>query len=686
MADGAVITQAVARKYFGRDAPIGQTLEVNGYLVFRVAAVIRDPPANTDLAHGVYLSSLNAASPVRRAEAAFKYRESYSSCCRTYVQVANAAAADRIRAGLPDFFARRIGFPGGRLKSGAVVRLDLVPFTRLHLYPLNGFSAFGAGAPQGSWSMVWTLALMAAAVMTVGAINFVNLMTARAGRRAIEVGVRKTAGARRRDLVLQFIGEAVLYALIAWVFAMAAVELVLPTARAALGRALPLQDDPWPILASLVLAVAAGTLSGVYPALVQSRFRPAAVLKGGQPQTPGSALARGGLTALQFAALIGLGVAVIVIARQTHFTLNEGLNLDKANMVTMNIGQPRRPDLIAEAAVPPCRTGFLEQVRALPGVAGAACAANSTLDSGDQTTTLPRPDGGTLAALRSPVDFGFLELYGQKPLAGRFFSKSHPEDDTPYAGPDSQKPKTAVINAMMVRALGFRSPAEAVGKTFQANLGGPGPASPVQIVGVVPDFAFDLYDLGRWPRFYTVDPVFMSNLSIKLRPGDQVGTLRAVDDLWRRTGPSAPPSHRFVDDYLQSFYLATIQQGWMLDALCAMALFLACLGLFGLAAFTAERRTKEIGVRKAMGASTPDIVALLLKAFARPVLWANLIAWPLAWWALGRWLDGFVRHIALEPWMFLAAAGAALLLAWATVLLHTLKVAAASPATALRYE
>jgi putative ABC transport system permease protein len=560
-----------------------------------------------------------------------------------------------------------------------------VPFTRLHLYPLNGFSAFGAGVPQGSWAMVWTLALVAAAVMAVGAINFVNLMTARAGRRAVEVGVRKTSGARRRDLVLQFVGEAVLYALIAWAFAVAAVELILPAARAALGRAMPLEDDPWPLLASLALAIVVGALSGVYPALVQSRFRPAAVLKASAPQTAGSALARAGLTTLQFAALIGLGVAVTVIGRQTHFTLNQGLNLDRANVVTMQVFQGRVPGQAGSSqAMPPCRAAFVDQVRALPGVVGAACADSTAMDSGDLTTTLPRPGGATLAVLRSSIDFGFLELYGQRPLAGRFFARSHPEDETPYQTPGPHAPRTAVINRMMVAALGFASPAEAVGKTFEANIG-PAPVR-LQIIGVTPDFAFDLLDLGKWPRFYVVNAGAMADLSIKLQPGDPVGTLRAIDALWRRTGSPLPPSHRFVDDYLQSFYLATIQQGWMLDALCAAALFLACLGLFGLAAFTAERRTKEIGVRKAMGASTPDIVALLLKAFARPVLWANLVAWPLAWWALSRWLDGFVRHIPLEPWMFLAAAGAALLLAWATVLLHTLRVAAASPATALRYE
>jgi putative ABC transport system permease protein len=679
--DGAVLTRSMARRFFGQDAPIGQSFVVDGTTSFRVAAVVQDPPANTNLAYSAWLPNLNPASPVRRREASFRPRESYASCCRTYVQVADAAAAERIRAGLPDFFVRRLGFPGGRLKNGAVVHLDLVPLTRLHLYPLNGFSTFGTGVPQGDWAMVWTLALVAAVVLAVGAINFVNLMTARAGRRAMEVGVRKTAGAQRIHLVAQFIGEAVAYALIAWVFALAAVELALPAARAMLARPLVLAywRDPLPLLASFALAVALGALSGVYPALVQSSFRPAAVLKGALPRSSGSALVRTGLTTLQFAALIGLVVAVIVIARQTHFTLNEGLNVDKANMVTMNIfGQPSK--------APPCRTAFPDQVRALPGVIGAACAASDTLDTGDETTSLPRPDGSTLAVLRSPADFGFLELYGLRPVAGRFFAKDHAGDETPYGGPKRQPATTAVINQMMVKALGFASPEAAVGQTFRALMGPGQPPTQVTIIGVTPNFAFDLFDLGKWPRFYVNDPNGMFALSIKLKPGDQVATLRAIDDLWRRTGSALPPSHRFVDDYVQGFYLATIQQGWMLDALCATALVLACLGLFGLAAFVAEQRTKEIGVRKAMGASTPDIVALLLAAFSRPVLLANLIAWPLAWLALHRWLEGFVRHIGLQPWMFLAAALSALAVALATVLAHTLRVAAAKPVAALRYE
>ena len=683
---GAVITRTIARKYFGQDAPIGQTFQVNGAEHYRVDAVLQDPPANTNLSQPIWLSNLAAASPIHRAEAAFRPHISYGSCCRTYVEVADAAALARIRAGMSDFFVRRLGYPGDKLKSGATVHLDLAPLTQLHLYPLNGFSAFGRGAPQGSWAMVWMLGMVAAGVLAVGAINFINLMTAQASRRAVEVGVRKALGARRIDLVVQFMGEAAAYALVAWLFAVAAVELLAPAARTVLAR--PLMLSPGALSASFGLAGLLGVGAGVYPALVQSAFRPATVLKGVFLRTAGSTVVRSVLTTGQFAALIGLIVAVLVIDRQTRFTLNEGLNLDKANIVNMDVGQPRRPDLPASARqTPPCRMAFVRAVAAVPGVEGAACAAQVTFDSGDLTTSLPRPDGTMLAALRSPVDFGFFELIGKAPLAGRLFSRAHPEDDTPWEGPAAPAPRTAVINRMMAQALGYASPAAAVGQIFKASGMGPGPGpAELAIVGVVPDFAFDLYDLGKWPRFYVVEPNAMATLSIKLKPGGQAATLRSIDALWVRTGAVTPPSHRFLDDYVQGFYLATIQQGWMLDALSVTALVLACLGLFGLAAFIAGQRTQEIGVRKAMGASTGDVVGLLLGAFAWPVLLANLIAWPICAWLLQRWLDGFVRHIPLQPWMFLSAALAALAVALATVLVHTLRVAAAKPATALRYE
>jgi putative ABC transport system permease protein len=289
---------------------------------------------------------------------------------------------------------------------------------------------------------------------------------------------------------------------------------------------------------------------------------------------------------------------------------------------------------------------------------------------------------GAMAMDFGPVDHGFFELYGLMPLAGRFFSAAHPEDEVPI-GPGLLKAKAIVINESAARALGYRRPELAIGRLLRPQLAALGP---IQIIGVVPDFTFDLTHPGKHPATYLLLPTRLDTLTVKLTGRDVPATLQAIDAAWRATGSARPAHRRFVDDYLQQVYLATIQQGRLLDALCAVAVLLAGLGLFGLASFTAERRVKEIGVRKAMGASTADVARLLLWSFSRPVLWANLIAWPLGWWALSQWLEGFSRHISLEPWMFLAAAAAALIVALVTVLTHTLRVASAKPVGALRYE
>jgi putative ABC transport system permease protein len=419
-------------------------------------------------------------------------------------------------------------------------------------------------------------------------------------------------------------------------------------------------------------------VTGIYPALIQSSFRPAAVLKGVLPQTTGSAVIRSALTTLQFAVLIGLILAIIVIGGQTRYALNQALNGDKSMMLTVDItpsrlagGPPRPPE-------PLCRDAFPDRVRALPGVAAAACSGSGALEIGDNNWAIETPTGPMGMDVGS-IDHGFFELYGLKPLAGRFFSSAHPEDDIPPKPPFS--PKAVVINESAARALGYRRPELAVGRLLRRQGQGT-----IPIIGVVPDITFDLKHPGTHPANYLVNTRGLDTLTVKLTGRDVPGTLKAIDAAWGATGSARPPRRRFLDDYLQQIYLSTIQQGRLLNVLCGIAVLLSGLGLFGLAAFTVERRTKEIGVRKAMGASKTDVARLLLWSFSRPVLWANLIAWPLGWWALRLWLEGFSRHIGLQPWMFLASAAAALLIALATVLAHTLRVASAKPTLALRYE
>jgi putative ABC transport system permease protein len=665
--DAVVITRAMARKLFGQDAPIGQVLELNHAIRLRVGAVLKDLPANTSITQQIFASGLNAASPLRAADAKPVPRGSYAVSFRTYVRLAGPEAAARLQAGLPPFFTRRLALPNGKMPGDVGAALRLIPLDGLHFTP-------GVSPDQGSRATLSALGLIAVLILGVAGINFVNLMTARAARRAVEVGVRKVAGAQRGHLVAQFVGEAVIQALMALVLALVAVELVLPGLRALLDRPLDFAywRDPAMLAACLALSLVVGVLAGLYPALVLSSFRPATVMKGGLPQASGSGWVRSGLATLQFAVLIGLILAVMVIGRQTHFALNEGLRVDKAQMVMLDITSPGDAAAAPRAGEPKYRDAFLDQVRKLPGVLGAACSSSDVLDIANTETTVLSPNGDVLGVGMADVDYGFFELYGLEPVAGRFFSRSRPDDEH----------KVAVINQKAATALGFASAAWAVGRSFRSYPS----KEPIQIVGVVPDFAFDLSRGAQQPVIYTQYPSRFDYLSIKLKGKDIPETLRAIDALWKATGAVRPASRQFVDQYLQTVYASTLRQGYLIDALCGVAVFIACLGLFALAAFTAERRTKEIGVRKAMGASKGDILRLLLWQFARPVLWANLIAWPLGWWAMDRWLHGFSQRIALSPGYFLAAGAAAVAIAWLTVSWQSFRVARAKPVSALRYE
>jgi putative ABC transport system permease protein len=294
------------------------------------------------------------------------------------------------------------------------------------------------------------------------------------------------------------------------------------------------------------------------------------------------------------------------------------------------------------------------------------------------------------------VDFGFLELFGVKPLAGRLFDRARPADGELDA-PDRLPP--VILNETALKRLGCKAPGDAIGKTvvwrglWDETLRQPTPVvqpqRPSQIVGVVPDFTFGSMQNPIEPTLYSIArnaPPNSIGLAIKLDGRQMPETLAAIDQAWRRIGKGEPMLRAFVNFYMLRLYVETIIQGVTIAVAAIIALSIACLGLFALSAYTTERRTKEIGVRKAMGASSADILKLLMWQFTKPVLWANLIAWPAAYLLLDWWLKGFAYRVGLSPWVFLAAGGGAVAIAWGTVLVHALKVSRAKPVGALRYE
>ncbi len=544
-----------------------------------------------------------------------------------------------------------------------------MPIADIHLSPTGAFAMTPGGDPR----TIRAMAVVGVLVLLLASINFVNLKTARAARRAVEVGVRKVCGAGRRSLIVQFIGESLVYTTLAMLIAMALVELVLlPWLNAFLDRSIVFQYWRWPMLGYIVAAVlVVGTLAGVYPAFVLSSFRPAAVLKGTGPSVAGSGRVRQLLVIMQFAILIGLMLSTAIIYRQTQFGLDQGLRFDKDQLLIVDV-----PSADCE------KSSFRTAVDSLPGVLGAACSEFFLGEFG--TAQYLAPDGSEVTLKDGTAGAGMFELMGLKPVAGRFFMRNREADVLPP--PKDRKPGVplrAVVNETAAKALGFKSAADAVGKIFRF----PRIDVRYEIIGVVPDFSGDTVRQSIWPMFYMNTEGWNSRLNLKLRGSAVPETLRAIDTIWSRIpGQTRPVSRRFYDDYVQSIYASLIRQRTLFAGFALVALLLAGLGMFGLAGFTVERRTREIGVRKAMGANTGAVVRLLLWQFAKPVLWANVLAWPVAGYIMYRWLLGFAYRIDLEPWPFMASSLVALVIAMITVTTHSVLVARANPVTALRYE
>jgi putative ABC transport system permease protein len=625
----------------------------------RVEAVLKDIPSQTHLQGFEVFGSGRAAWSVLALQD--RHFSRFNLSVATYARLRPGASPERIRAGLRAFDARHYQDPSG-------LNLRLEPLKDLHF--VGNARAVDAG-----------IAAVGALIILVAAINFVTLMTARATRRAVEVGVRKVVGARRIDLVTQFMGEALLYVLAGMLLAIALVELTLPSVNAFLQRTIAFDYLHDAQLAGVIVGATLLTalIAGLYPAVVLSSFRPASALKGGGGAPAGSVAVRQSLVVVQFAILIGLIVMTATVYRQTSFALTSAMRLNADQLITIDST---------------CDGAFKRELAALPGVKGAACASATALGSGFSKTFVRNPAKGNVAIDLAPIDVDFLEMHGLKPLAGRFFSAGLGEDvvlDRPGAGPQVQP--TVVLNESGLRQLGFKSAQEAVGRTISWARWSAAPAPGVfppmnesRIVGVVRDFTLGSLRNSIEPTLYFVDPQGEQYISARLDRLRLPETLRSIDQLWRRTGHTRPISRSFESQYVQALYRDVIVQGVVIAVCAGLAILIACLGLFALAAFTTERRTKEIGVRKAMGASTFDVVRLLVWQFTQPVLWANLIAWPLAWWAMRRWLDGFAYRVDLPAWLFLAAAAAAVAIAWVTVSVHSWLVARARPVLALRYE
>ena len=675
--DGLVITRGIARKYFGSDDVVGQTLEINRRVRLRVLAVIEDLPGDTHFNFRMVASSRAAFSGMGGVDDASQSRSTFMPGAHTYFKLRDGATLAHMQADAPNFVKRHYGgLIGGAMKS---LRLDLYPLSRVHLSPPGRWPMSPAVDPR----TLWTMGLVGLLVTFIAVVNFVNIMTARAAQRAIEVGVRKSAGARRRDLVVQFLGESALYVFSALLVAMALVELAIPAFNAMLGTGDEQQPatvtfhywrEPQLAGALALAAIVVSLLAGAYPAFVMSSMRPANALRGGIA-SGAAARVRNGLVAVQLAILIGLLFATAVIHRQTTFATNEALRIDHEQVVLL---------FFAESYA---SKAFREALARIPDVSGVTAAVAAPTNFDINATHFSHAGGPRVFLQVSAVDLNFFEFFRLQPLAGRLPSRERSTDVFGQGDPDRNA--AVWLNHSAVRALGIKSPGAAIGETLTLHGGmGPGRATPatLTVAGVIADFPVDSIRGPIQPVVYIADPDSAVVVSIRLRGQRIPEALAAIDDQWRRQGEPRAVARTFLDAYTQRLYVDIVQQQRVLGSLCGVAVFLSVLGLFGLSIYTAQRRTKEIGIRKAMGASTHDVMGLLLWAFSKPVLWGSLLAWPAAAWLMSRWLEGFAYRVSLGWWLLPAASLLALAITLLTVTVHSLIAARARPVASLRYE
>jgi putative ABC transport system permease protein len=424
--------------------------------------------------------------------------------------------------------------------------------------------------------------------------------------------------------------------------------------------------------------LATGLAAGAYPALVLSMFRPSAVLKGVVSLPGGSGRVRQALVIFQFGTLIALIVATITVNRQTHYAMEERLRL------------PEDPIYLGTAGCPPA---FREAVAHVPGVRAASCGSGSALTMDRYGSAFESPNGGNISFRLAAVDYGFFEVFGVTPVAGRLFAPDRGEDDLLRADSASTANPSIVINESGARALGFATPQAALGQSrrwarvaLQRSEIKLLPAQSSAIVGVVPDFSVGSVRDVIEPTAYFIDPAVIRFTVLRVDGHAIPQTMSAIKALWVQHAKGRQFEGVFLSQYVNNLYGDIQRESTIFSAFSGVALVVAALGLLGLAVFTAERQTREIGLRKVMGASRRDILLLLSWQFTRPVLWANVLAWPLAYFFMRRWLEGFAYHIDLSLLVFVAASVLALLIALVTVSGHALLVARAKPVEALRYE
>lgn len=669
----AVISDYYSRMYFGATNPIGKLLRMqdddgNNELV-KVTGVFRALPPNTHLKFDVlfsYKTLFNryggSERAVARFDQSFQRNDMY-----TFVQLRPGASRNEVESKIPTLISKYN--PGLEERNQRDV-ITLQPLKSIHL------ESNLAEEPEtnGSKRIVTFLGIVGVFVLIIAWINYVNLSTAKAMERSKEVGVRKVMGAIRRQLIGQFLIEASIINFVSLTFAFITILLVLPYFNGISGLSLNFSYliQPWFIVAMVALWLVGVLLSGFYPALILSSFKPVMVLKGKIKNSVSGVLLRKSLVVVQFTASVALIAGTFIVYNQLEFMMSKDLGMNIDQVVVLD-----RPGIAARdrAAFNSAIDVFRNELTSNPGVANVSTSLTIPGKQREFKTQVKKygaPDDQLVTVRINSMDYDFIDVFKMKLLAGRTFSEQYPHD------PDT----SAIITESASRLLGFGNPEEALGQTISL----PGFFGNLIVVGVVNDYHQVSLKSSLDPTIFFCSKYFGEFYSIRVNTSDLGAAVDHIKNSWDKAFPGNPFEYFFLDDFFNRQYFNERTFGKLFSTFAALAVIVGCLGLFGLSAYSATQRTKEIGIRKALGSSEPGIFLLLSKDYVKLIFVAILIAVPAIYYVMDNWLQAFPYQSKISPWTFVASGGLVLIVALITVSYQTLKASRTNPVQALRYE
>jgi putative ABC transport system permease protein len=662
-----MLSEETAKKYFGNEDPMNKIMRANNQFDVKVTGVYQKFPANSHLHPGM-LVSFNTLkdSAVYGAE---NLRTNWgNNSFFTYLLLPEHYDVNRMIARFPAFVDNRMDHKdyNGALPS-KFTKIGLQKLTDIHLYSHTDYEA----EPNGDISRVYIFSIIALFILLIACINYMNLSTARSALRAREIGIRKVIGARKKEIISQFLSESVLIAWAAILISLILLYFTLPWLNKISEQNLSMSIlEKWQVLVPILTApFIIGILSGLYPALFMSSFQPVKTLKGLLKAGKGNISFRKVLVVTQFSISIVLIITTIIVFQQLRYMQQTSLGYDKEHLITIPYNN----------SINPSYDLFRNELLRNPDIKDVARSSRiptgRLLDAMGASTFVGDSSRPVTADIKFvAADYDFIPTYGVHVVAGRNFSRSYGTDTSNF-----------ILNESAVSAIGWKSPEQAIGRDFKyASTKG-------KVIGVIGDFHFESLRQKIVPIILLNPPTtatdsYFNSLSVKINGNNTQNTLAVIENTWKKYLPEIPYRFAFLDERFADLYKAEQRQGTIFTVFACIAIFIACLGLFGLSAFTISQRVKEIGVRRVLGANIDSIVILLSKDFLRLVLIASCIAFPIAWYAMTHWLGDFAYRISIHWWVFALAAVLASIVALATVSFHAFKAAVVNPVKSLKME